>query len=627
FHHFESRLVTRANGRSTELNPETLDQLDYLFAAFKKRGIYITADLFISRPVYAGEIWQGMKGNVDMSDFKMLVPVNETAFRNWETFSRNLMTHRNPYTGMTWAEDPALGWLSMINEGNFGNKIGGIKGRVAEDWQRAWNAWLKAHYKDAAAIATAWGEDVMGEPSANTVPLPKNATDDNRRSRDFSEFLADVEAKMFARMKRFLTEELGTKALLTNMNGWTNPLQAHLARQEYDYVDDHFYVDHPQFLEQRWRLPSRCPNTSPVAAGAPGGRGCAFTRLLDKPFTISEYNYSGPGRFRGVGGIITGCMGALQDWSVIWRFAYSHSNKNLFEPGPSGYFDLVADPLNQAAERASLCLYLRGDMKPASHTIAIAASRDDLVGKDGASGRVSPPWNALALVTKVGMSVTTESSKAPGDLVMRVGSPRDGELPLDPYAQDTGRKLVREMRKRGWLKDTNRTDLARKIHQSETEELTVDAPTDTLILNTPRTAGGYTPAGNTVEAGAVAVIVHETDATIWVSAVDDAPIASSKRLLITHLTDLQNTGAEFAERARKTLLARGELPHLVRRGTATVEVHCATPPRGVHAWALATSGRHIGSVPATVQGKTIKIPLDTLGNAGAQMLYEVVVQY
>ena len=55
-------------------------------------------------------------------------------------------------------------------------------------------------------------------------------------------------------------------------------------------------------------------------------------RLLDKPFTCSEYNYSGPGRFRGVGGILTGCLGALQGWSVIWRFPYSHSQGALAAP-------------------------------------------------------------------------------------------------------------------------------------------------------------------------------------------------------------------------------------------------------------------------------------------------------
>ena len=42
------------------------------------------------------------------------------------------------------------------------------------------------------------------------------------------------------------------------------PLANQAARAEYDYVDDHFYVDHPHFLEQDWRLPSRCPTVNGV---------------------------------------------------------------------------------------------------------------------------------------------------------------------------------------------------------------------------------------------------------------------------------------------------------------------------------------------------------------------------
>lgn len=49
-HHYERELTT-GQAVSTALNPEKLDQLDYLIAAFKKRGIYVTTDLFVSRPV------------------------------------------------------------------------------------------------------------------------------------------------------------------------------------------------------------------------------------------------------------------------------------------------------------------------------------------------------------------------------------------------------------------------------------------------------------------------------------------------------------------------------------------------------------------------------------------------
>ena len=53
-------------------------------------------------------------------------------------------------------------------------------------------------------------------------------------------------------------------------------------------------------------LPSKCPNTNPMLGPNMGAQGLVMRRILDRPFTITEYNYSGPGRFRGVGGIACG---------------------------------------------------------------------------------------------------------------------------------------------------------------------------------------------------------------------------------------------------------------------------------------------------------------------------------
>lgn len=620
FHHFDNPLVTREGRVSTNLNPEAIDQLDYLFSALKKRGIYVTIDLFISRQVFASEVFDGAEGNLGMDEFKMLVPVNERAFENWKAFSRSLLTHQNPYTGMRWADDPALGWISMINEGNPGNFIGRLSDRAQREWQQAWNSWLTRKYDGVPRLAEAWGSDPGGDPMAGTVPLKATGPTGAARSHDFTLFLADTERAMFERMRTFLREEVGTQALLTNMNAWTNPFQNQLARQSYDYVDDHFYVDHPQFLENDWSLPSRCPNTSPVAAGAPGGRSCAFTRLLDKPFTISEYNYSGPGRFRGVGGIITGCMGALQDWSVLWRFAYSHSRDNLFSVGGAGYFDLVTDPLNQVAERAGLCLFLRGDMRPAPHSIGIAAPAEQLTDDPALTAWLSPPWNALALVTKVGTYV---GDRAPTDISLTTSPDIAGTVDIEPYSKDAGPALVDEMRKLGWLGEGNRTDLSTNVIQSETGELTVDAPEDVLTLDTPATAGGYAPAGKTIHTQAARIEVRDADATVWVSSLDAASITTSARLLVAHLTDLQNTNARFAEKARRTLLSWGAPPHLVRTGRA--EVRIARPQQGeVKVYALATSGRRLEEVKTSWDGNELVVPLDVRGPDGARVMYEVV---
>ena len=225
-------------------------------------------------------------------------------------------------------------------------------------------------------------------------------------------FVADIEARMVARMKAFLRDEIGCRALISNYNCGTHYTTLQPVRETlYDYVDDHFYVDHPRFLDKRWALPSRCGNENPLRTGCVVPCGVAFTRLANKPFTVSEYNFSGPGMYRGVGGIMTGAMGALQDWSALWRFAYSHRLENMFSTNSfAGYFDVATDPLSQASDRASICLFLRRDLAPLSSRVAIhIAQQADSKGAvlPEIAQRVAPDWRVAAWNAQVGTYAST----------------------------------------------------------------------------------------------------------------------------------------------------------------------------------------------------------------------------
>jgi len=633
-HHYEGLLVRRGAGDSVHLDADALDRLDYLFAAFKKRGIYVTTDLYVSRPVQAAEIWPGARGRVEMDEFKMLIPVNRRAFENWKTFARNLLNHTNPYTGLAWGRDPALAWLSMINEGNFGNFIGRLSERARKDWTVAWNQWLHRTYPNAAALAAAWArDDAAAMYERHAIPLVSDRYADRPDARDFARFLVDTECEMIRRMRDFLRNEIGCRALITNSNGWSNPLPWQAARLEYDYVDDHFYVDHPHFLERPWRLPSRCAQTNPVTRGVPGGAHCAFVRLTDRPFTISEYNYAAPSRYRGIGGILTGAMGALQGWSVIWRFAYSHNRKNLFQPQQTGYFDLAADPINQAADRAALCLFLRGDMQSAPHTVAIAADPKTLRTRPVHLGGVAPSWTALAGVTRVGTYLQAASRRqSVPDLLLPVPGNAPQDLPADrilnvePYDSDAAARILAAMRERGWLAPGNRTDLAAHRIESETGELLMDGAERILRIVTPRTVGVWAEAGRTVAAGSIEFTILDTEATVFVTSLDGRPVPESRRLLITHLTEQQNSGIRFADRDRTILLAWGALPHLVRRGRARV-VFAKSAAGRAEAWALSTGGRRVAQVPILRDASgRMEIDLDVAGTDGARLLYELVIR-
>src|SRR5579862_367812 len=524
-HHYEGILTQGKN--STTLNDEKLDQLDYFFAALGKRGIYITTDLFVSRPIPYKEIGIDKPGNVPMDAFKILVPVAPGAWENWKAFSKSLLEHVNKYTGKRNADDPALAWLSMINEGCFGNFTKYMSD--VPEWKTAWNEWLMKRYKTRDDLAKAWGAALKADEDAakNSIATPNNVYGGNARSRDENLFLAEKEREMVAKMEDFLHNEIKCKALITNSNAWTNHVTDQYKRVIYDYIDDHFYVDHPQFLQGDWRLPSRCNNTSPIAGGASGGRTCAFTRIFGKLFTITEYNYACPGRFRGVGGILTGAMGALQCWSGIWRFAYAHDHAKLFSPARIDYFDMVSDPLGQAAERASICLFLRGDMKAAPGMVTIEMNEVQLKSPPVKVPNLAANWHWAAWVTRIGTTVWRSGTDHENDLVY----PPYVNLPLYWPGQDKrgayeiSASDIMALMKEGILTADNPTDPAKNIFRSETGEITIDAPNDQMILDTPKTAGGYAHAGTVIATkdGGVTIALSDSDATVWVSALDGAP--------------------------------------------------------------------------------------------------------
>jgi hypothetical protein len=592
-HHHDGGLV-EGSADGTALNPGNLARLDALMAACVSNGIYVTTDLYVSRAVPWRSAGIDRDGKIAMNEYKMLVAVHDGAFENLKTFTRRLLTHVNPHTGRSYAEEPALAWLALVNEGNFGNYLDEMRG--IPEWQQAWAAWLaERQAKEAEAY-----KDIPAS-------LPANYYVASRHTAAFTLFLKEMEERFVARLKAFLRDELGCRALVTDRSAWTNRAPDQVPRSElFDYVDDHFYVDHPHFIEKPWRLPSRCENRNPLKNEAMGAQGVVFTRLLDKPFTITEYNYSGPGRFRGMGGIVTGALGALQDWDGIWRFTYSHSRDNVLNGGAMGYFDMAGDPLSLAAERASVCLFLRGDLPVLKRTYAMVLPKAEVSRMRDAIPMNTAKWPWLAWYARLG---TVVADAAP------VGATWSGRYPeVYNVKSEEMRALVRD------------GDTGQEAPSAMGDgAVVIDQTSGLFVLKTPRTCGGFTERG-IVDAGDLIFDAGETAATVWVSALDGRPIRESPRLLLTHLTDVQNSGIRYAQQSRKTLLAWGGLPHLARNGRAEIRL-AVKPAEAYKVYALSTGGRRVAEVASRVVKGRFAFTAAVDGQPeGATLVYEIVRQ-
>ncbi len=177
FHHMDTVPIPNGilqNDRRT-LDPATLDRLDYFVAALKREGIYSDINLHVGREYPGmGEIWPGgpsyWKG-VDLFYPQMIALEKD--------YARDLLTHRNPYTGTSYVEEPAVAIVEINNENGLLNEwetgsLDGMTGPFRSELARQWQAWLKQRYGNDAALRAAWGsrEEALGPEMLTPVLGP-----------------------------------------------------------------------------------------------------------------------------------------------------------------------------------------------------------------------------------------------------------------------------------------------------------------------------------------------------------------------------------------------------------------------------------------------------------------------
>lgn len=554
FHHTDVHIRRGdwSSQSSDDIDPERLDRLDYLFAAMKKAGLYVTIDLYTQRRFGKGEI-AGVDQAVE-GDIKALVPIHEPAFAAWKKLVVKWMEHVNPYTGLAWKDDPALFSVCPLNEDSIASVWGGGP--------------AKAMYLDRFAQ---WKRE-LGLESKTDRP-----GDDPL----FARFLTEVKMASNRRIEAFL-RELGVKAMLSGDNWWDTMAQT-FTRDQLDVVDNHQYSDHPQ---PHW-LPSRY-NQQGNLTGHPTYMTPVFmasTRILGKPFTVSEWNYCAPNRFRAEGGALMGAYAALQDWDGLFRFAWAHDAKLVDGDQPLRGFDIATDPLNQLAERQVVLLFRRGDVAVARRSYVYGVTMADAVrqgvGDMWSKGIFPHRFNALALLSRTGSQVIEGDRRIAGsyDGVVAAERPSDAALAGNPFLA---------------LADTPAVgDQA----ASDTGEITLDRKAGILRVATPASACIVGPGGRELEAGALALAGGDGFASVSLHAMDGRPIADSGRLLLLHLTDVLNQDMAFASPERTTLLSWGGPQRLVRTGSAAVRVRCATA--GLRVFACDPAGARLHPVEAT----------------------------
>ena len=110
----------------------------------------------------------------------------------------------------------------------------------------------------------------------------------------------------------------------------------------------------------------------------------------------------------------------------------------------------------------------------------------------------------------------------------------------------------------------------------------------------------------------------------WATSLDGRPLDESRRILLTHVTDVQNENAMFKDATFSELRYWGESP-LVRVGSAEVSLRHAHPET-CRVWALRPDGTRKCEVPTSIRDGRLVLRV-SIAAPDPSLHYEIVCPY
>lgn len=600
FHHYDRDVVIRGKNakNSTDLNLVNMDKLDYLVHALKKRGIYITLDFFTCRDQLKGEIEEAPNGLTDKSEFKALTYASESAYQNWLTFASNIMNHVNPYTKLAWKDDPAIVSVCLVNEGNIHSCVGAL-GPVSQ-----------AHFdKLFLNMAKERNWDVNG----------------GNRSALYNYFLSETHRKGYARMTEAL-RKIGVKMLFTDQN-MVSSAALSIMRQDYDYVDNHFYFEHPSFIDRPWSMPVLISHSS-VSNKLGGRMANTFpTRLVDKPFAITEWDFCPPSHFATEGGMAIGAFAALQNWDMICRFAVSHSRERVMDVNSRlGYFDILNDTQRMLSERMGTFLFLRGDVKPATSYFVYKVFEE----QQGTHELPGVPHDVMTKLGLIGLSASVVGHDTPlpkgTKAVFGNVPPSESKVKGVPYYQVTNRTTLPEILgklKADGIITKEQYNAENTRFTSETGETVVDHKNNIFKVVTPKSEVFSLYENGASKGSFMEIKDNTTYGCFMATARDNVPLATSNRVLLMHLTESINALIRFRDNTMQVLEDWGSSEPMLKVGSATINLNIGENKKPV-LYACSMVGDRMFQPPFTYQNGILTFKANNFVNGKPVFIYELL---
>jgi hypothetical protein len=324
----------------------------------------------------------------------------------WNTFSLSFKASETINTGrISFQFNNTTGnyWFDEIKLGFAGN-TGLMDGESIEN-----NTVRRINYSDAAKFT-------------------------NERVKDISDFYIKLQNDFFAEMKDYLKNTLKVKVPIVGTNWNIGPGDL-ITQSKLDYIDNHFYWDHPSFPNIPWSSTDWLINNQPMVTSTSGYSLAdifAGVPSLGKPFTISEINYCFPNRYQTEGLIFVTAYSAFNNTDAIMWFDYNGSN-DWTSDMINSYFDIHRNTAMMVLMPSCAYAFRNGFISKSNEITKINYSRDqvELLPKNYGGDWSGPNLFAKrnALINEIGNE--SFSGSIPFDF-----TPLEQE-PVNPYNSNT----------------------------------------------------------------------------------------------------------------------------------------------------------------------------------------------
>lgn len=413
---------------------------------------------------------------------------------------------------------------------------------------------------------------VLGTPkdqslAARNIGLTRTH-DTTARQADYQQFLIETEQRYHADMMQFLKEELGLQSLVTNTQASYGGVAGLLREAKLsDFVDMHGYWQHPRFPGRPWdRSNWNIPNTSMVDQVDGGVLGrIAMHRVAGKPFTVSEYNHPTPNDHCAEMFPMLASLAAFQDWDGVYQFTYSHSSDELEKPRIDSYFDLVNHPGQLVWLPIAATIFRGGAVAAGSKPImlTVPAKETDIDTRQSVTDLWSTSGATPGLPVTRRLHVQLDRVES-ATLSQRVSVPEFQRV------SSTGQISWR-------LPDNGR-------------------PGGIFLVNAPRVrcAVGFLQDRTETLSDAAFTLKQSSKgwAALGLAALDQQPIAESKKMLLVAVGQVGNTGMQWNQERTSVGDKWGREPTIAEGITATVRL-----PGRVEANALDAAGKVSQALP------------------------------